>query len=67
MNAEFTIVWKGQNSGPFNQLEIQKKLLSGEITPLHLVLKQGQPIDAMAWAIQLKGALREMAVEARRK
>ena len=67
MSSEFTIAWKGQNSGPFNQLEIQKKLLSGEITPLHLVLKQGQPIDAMAWASQLKSALREKAEEARRQ
>lgn len=67
MSAEFTIVWKGQNSGPFNQLEIQKKLLSGEITPLHLVLKQGQPIDAMAWASQLKSALREEEEELRRQ
>ena len=67
MNAEFTIVWKGQNSGPFNQLEIQKRLLSGEITPLHLVLKQGQPIDAMAWASQLKSALREEEEELRRQ
>ena len=67
MSAEFTIVWKGQNSGPFNQLEIQKRLLSGEITPLHLVLKQGQLIDAMAWASQLKSALREEEEELRRQ
>jgi TM2 domain-containing membrane protein YozV len=67
MNAEFTIVWKGQSSGPFNQLEIQKKLLAGEITPLHAILRQGEPIDAIAWVSQLRSAVREEEAEARRQ
>jgi hypothetical protein len=67
MNTEFTIVWKGQSSGPFNQLEIQKKLLAGEITPLHVILRQGEPIDAIAWVSQLRSAVREEEAEARRQ
>ena len=67
MNAEFTIVWKGQSSGPFNQLEIQKKLLAGEITPLHVILRQGEQIDAIAWVSQLRSAVREEEAEARRQ
>lgn len=59
MSAEFAIVWKGQTTGPFNQMEIQRKLLAGEISPLHVVLKKGQPIDVVTWASQLKNSRRE--------
>ena len=67
MSAEFAIVWKGQTTGPFNQMEIQRKLLAGEITPLHVVLKKGQPIDVVTWASQLKNSRREEEEELRRQ
>ena len=67
MSAEFAIVWKGQTTGPFNQIEIQRKLLAGEITPLHVVLKKGQPIDVVTWASQLKNSRREEEEELRRQ
>ena len=40
-------------------MEIQRKLLAGEISPLHVVLKKGQPIDVVTWASQLKNSRRE--------
>jgi len=67
MSAEFAIVWKGQTTGPFNQMEIQRKLLAGEISPLHVVLKKGQPIDVVTWASQLKNSRREEEEEAFRR
>lgn len=67
MSAEFAIVWKGQTTGPFNQMEIQRKLLAGEISPLHVVLKKGQPIDVVTWASQLKNSRREVEEEAFRR
>ena len=67
MSAEFAIVWKGQTTGPFNQMEIQRKLLAGEISPLHVVLKKGQPIDVVTWASQLKNSRREEEEDLRRQ
>jgi hypothetical protein len=67
MKTEFYIVWKGQRTGPFSQLEIQGQLLSGQITPLHVVLDNEQPIDHLTWLNNLQENARQQQLENERK
>jgi hypothetical protein len=56
MTEEFLVSWKGETLGPFTRDEIESRLRSGEITPLHAIRRNGELIDAARWLHSLRPA-----------
>jgi hypothetical protein len=56
MTDEFLVFWKGQTLGPFTRDEVERRLLSGEISPLHAIRRDGELIDAERWLHSLRPA-----------
>lgn len=56
MTEEFFVSWKGETLGPFTRDEIDSRLRSGEITPLHAIRRNGELIDAARWLHSLRPA-----------
>jgi hypothetical protein len=54
MTEEFLVSWKGETLGPFTRDEVQRRLLSGEISPLHAIHRDGELIDAERWLHSLR-------------
>jgi hypothetical protein len=54
MNEEFHVCWKGQTLGPFTRQEIERQLLSGEITLLHAIRCDGELVDSSKWLHSLR-------------
>lgn len=54
MTEEFLVSWKGETLGPFTRDEIENRLRSGEITPLHAIRRDGELIDAARWLHSLR-------------
>jgi hypothetical protein len=56
MTEEFLVSWKGETLGPFTREEVESRLRSGEITPLHAIRRNGELIDAARWLHSLRPA-----------
>jgi hypothetical protein len=56
MIEEFLVSWKGETLGPFSRDEVESRLRSGEITPLHAIRRNGELIDAARWLHSLRPA-----------
>jgi hypothetical protein len=54
MTEEFLVSWKGETLGPFTRYEVENRLHSGEITPLHAIRRNGELIDAARWLHSLR-------------